>query len=379
LRLASIGAFAFPLPQGSQLYARDQALALRAAGSEVTLFCHGAGSGPEPAGLPLVRVPRALAPRRLRSGPSPAKPLADAALAAMLVRAQRARRFDLAIAHNAEAALAALCARAATGLPVLYVAHTLLGVELASYAPAPARPALDRLGRWLDRTVAARADGVLALCSHAAKELGREARGPLAVIPPGLDAAPPPAAEEVARRCARFGLEPGRYALYAGNLDAYQELGELAEAARRLAPLPVVVATQQAEGAAPPPLRTLRHQGFEDGRALAFGAAVAVLPRRIPGGFPIKLLNYMEAGRAIVAHAGVAGVLEHGREAWLLAPGSGVAELAAAVGLLANDPVRAASLGCGAREALTARFAWPQLAKRTLALCESVLAKGGRP
>ena len=379
MRLALVGAFPFPVPQGSQLYARDQALALRAAGAEVTLFCYGTGSGPDPAGLPLVRIPRALTPRRVRAGPSAGKPLADAALAALLVRAQRARPFDLAIAHNAEAALASLCARAATGLPVLYVAHTLLGLELSSYAPGLRRPALDRVGRWLDRTLAARADGVLALCPEAAKTLGREARGSLAVIPPGCDPAPAPAPEEIARICARFGLEPGRFALYAGNLDGYQELAELAEAARRLAPLPVVVATQQAEGAAPSPLRTLRPLGFDEGRALAFGAAVAVLPRRIPGGFPIKLLNYMEAGRAIVAHASVAGALKHDREAWLLGPGATPADLAGAIGALASDPARAARLGSGARAALTARFAWPPLAERTLALCRAVLAGGDRP
>jgi len=366
------------MPQGSQLYARDQALALRAAGAEVTLFCYGTGSGPEPPGLPLVRIPRLLTPRRVRAGPSPGKPIADAALAARLVRAQRAGRFDLAIAHNAEAALTALCVRAGTGLPVLYVAHTLLGLELSSYARPAHRPALNRIGRWLDRTLAARADGVLALSSEAAKQLGREARGPLAVIPPGYDPAPTPTPGEIARTCARFGLEPGRFALYAGNLDAYQELGELAEAARRLAPLPVVVATQQPEGGAPSPLRVLRQIGFEEGRALGFGAAVAVLPRRIPGGFPIKLLNYMEAGRAIAAHAGVADVLEHDREAWLLPPGSGASELADAIGSLANDPARASRLGRGARAALEARFAWPPLAERTLALCREVLAGGNR-
>jgi glycosyltransferase involved in cell wall biosynthesis len=379
VRLALVGAFPFPIPQGSQVFARDQALALRAAGAEVTLFCYGTGNGPDPAGLPLVRIPRALTPRRVRAGPSPGKPLADAALAATLVRAQRARGFDLAVAHNAEAALASLCARAATGLPVLYVAHTLLGLELSRYAPALARPALDRVGRWLDRRLAARADGVLALCSEAAKTLGREARGPLAVIPPGCDPAPAPAPEQVARSCARFGLEPGRFALYAGNLDAYQELAELAEAARRLAPLPVVVTTQQAEGAAPSPLRTLRPRDFDTERALAFGAAVAVLPRRIPGGFPIKLLNYMEAGRAIVAHAGVADALEHEREAWLLWAGATAADLAGAIGALASDPARAARLGRGARAALESRFTWPPLAQRTLALCRAVLARGDRP
>lgn len=345
----------------------------------MTLFCYGTGNGPEPPGLPLVRIPRALTPRRGRAGPSPGKPLADAALAVTLVRAQRDRPFDLAIAHNGEAALVALGVRAATGLRLVYVAHTLLGLELSSYTPAAWRPALDRAGSRLDRMLAARADGVLALSDEAAKQLGRGARGPLAVIPPGLDPAPPPAPEQVARACARFGLTPGRFALYAGNLDSYQELDELAAAARQLAPLPVVVATQQAKGDVPSPLRVLRPAGFEEERQLVFGAAVAVLPRRIPGGFPIKLLNYMEAGRAIVAHAGVAGALAHDREAWLLPPGAGAAELAYAISLLAHDPAHASRLGRAARAALTDRFAWPPLAERTLALCRAVLARGDRP
>jgi glycosyltransferase involved in cell wall biosynthesis len=378
LRLALVGAFPFPLPQGSQLYARDQALALRAAGAEVTLFCYGAGSGEAPPGLPLVRIPRALSPQRLRAGPSLGKPLADGALALALARAQRARRFDLAIAHNAEAAFAAFAARAATGLPVVYAAHTLLGLELSSYAPTALRGAIDRIGRRLDATLAARADGVLALGAGAARRLSRHARGPLAVIPPGRGAGPPPDPAEVARVCARFGYQPGRFVLYAGNLDAYQELSELAEAAGRLAPLPVLIATHETAGVAPPPLRAVRLASADEGRALAFGAAVAVLPRRIPGGFPIKLLNYMEAGRAIVAHADVAEALEHGREAWLLPAGSTAADLAEAIGTLAKDPERAAQLGQGARTALETRFAWPPLAQRTLALCEAVLARGGR-
>jgi len=266
-----------------------------------------------------------------------------------------------------------------TALPVLYVAHTLLGLELASYAPAALRPALDRIGRRLDRLLATHVDGVLALSSEAAKWLGRDARGPVAVIPPGCDAGLAPEPAEIARTCARFGLEPGRFVFYSGNLDAYQDLADLAEAARRLAPLPVVVATHAALGGAPTPLRVLRLASTEADRALTFGAAVAVLPRRIPGGFPIKLLNYMEAGRAIVAHASVADALEHDHSAWLLAPGATSADLAAAIGALASNPARAARLGRGARAVLETRFAWPPLAQRTLALCEAVLTGGDRP
>jgi glycosyltransferase involved in cell wall biosynthesis len=375
VRLGLVGAFRFPVPQGSQLYARDQALALRAAGAEPTLFCYG--SGPPPPEVELVAIPRALAPWRVRAGPSLAKPLADAALAAALVRATRARRFDALLAHNAEAACAALVARAATGVRVVYVAHTLLGLELSSYAPARLRGAVDRAGRRLDALLAARCDGVLALSDEAAKTLGESARGPLAVIPPGLDAGRAPDGAEIARACARAGLEPGRFVLYAGNLDAYQELAELALAARSLA-LPVVVATHARPARAPAPLRVIALDSTEEGRALTFAAAVAVLARRIPGGFPIKLLNYMEAGLAIVAHARVASALENEREALLLAPGAGTAELAGGIDALIRDPARAARLGRAARVALETRFAWPPLAERTLALCAAAATRGGR-
>jgi starch synthase len=89
----------------------------------------------------------------------------------------------------------------------------------------------------------------------------------------------------------------------------------------------------------------------------------------------VKLLNYMEAGRAIVAHAAVASALEHDREAWLLAPGAGPQDLARAVQALVQDRARASQLGSAARAALAARFGWPALAERTLALCRA--AAGG--
>ena len=62
-----VGAFAFPAPQGSQVYARDQALALRDAGAEVVMVCYGAGAGSTPPELEVVRIPRALSPLGLLS------------------------------------------------------------------------------------------------------------------------------------------------------------------------------------------------------------------------------------------------------------------------------------------------------------------------
>ena len=356
------------MPQGSQVYAREQLEALARAGARVTLFCYGSGTGPMPAGIECVRVARALSPRRTRAGPSALKPLADAALAAQLVRVGRRRRFDALLAHNAEATLAALAARRALRAPVVYVAHTLWEEELGCWAPAALAGVAGALGARLDGALAARADAVLALCAEAAERLGPRARGPLRVIPPGLEARPAPAHAVQERACARAHVLPGRFALYAGNLDRYQELGLLDAAARALPELPLVVATHEEPPARAGALRFHRVEDAAEARALAFAASAAVLARRRPGGFPIKLLNYMDAGRAIVARRGVAPGLEHARSAWLVAPDAGPEEFAAALRALAADPARARSLGAGARAALEAEHAWPALARRTLAL-----------
>ena len=376
LRLALVGAFPFPVPQGSQVYAADQARALRRAGAEVTLFSYGRGVGPAPADLPLVRAPAALSPRRVRAGPSALKPAADAALALLVLREAARRGFDALLAHNAEGALVALALRPLSGVPVVYVAHALWRHELPAYGGPRQRALLARAGAALDRELARRADGVIALCEAARRALSAHARGPLALIPPGLDPAPPPDPAAVRRTCARHRLEPGRYALYAGNLDAYQELPDLAAAARALPDTPFVAATHDPRGPALGAVRVVVLGCAEECRLLTHGAGACVLPRAIPGGFPVKLLNYMEAARPIVARAGVADGFEHERSALLLPPGAPPEELAKAVTRILGDADLAARLGRGARALLERRHAWPALAEATLALAAAARPGG---
>jgi glycosyltransferase involved in cell wall biosynthesis len=382
LRIAVLGAFPFPVPQGSQVYAADQVRALVHAGARPTLICYGRGGGPDPEDLELVRVPRAFSPRRLSAGPSPWKPLADLGLLATLVREHRRRRFDVVLAHNAEAALVALAVRSRLRLPVVYVAHTLLADELPSYAARQLGVFLSRLGAALESGIVRRVDAVLALSGFAAARLEAAGAGRIAVIPPGIDPSPAPSADEVAKACARYGVCAGRYAVYAGNLDGYQNLAALARAAARIPELPVVVVTHARERAELQPLRVLRARDLAEMRVLLHGAGAAVLARRIRGGFPIKLLNYMEAGRAIVAYEGVADTLEHQRSGWLLPRTAGAEEMAQAIAALIGDPDRAARLGEGARAVLASQHAWPEIATRTLHLVDGVLAHraahGGR-
>ncbi len=392
----------FPLPQGSQVFLGGQAQALAAAGAEVTLFCYGRGaaapwpgadathgerSGPRRlfgTGRPklavmLRRTPRLLSPVPLRSGPSPGKLLADAALLATWLHAGLRRSFQVVLAHHAEAAWIATLARRMGGPPVVYVAHTLLGVELSGFAPSVLSRACDRLGTASDRALARRADALIALSRAAASELAPFARGPLEWIPPGWDPAPAPDAAEVRAACARHALPPGRFALYSGNLDAYQELPLLAAAAALAPEIPVVVATHESRRTPPAPLRVARLADAAEARALLFGAGAAVVPRRRPGGFPIQLLNAMEAARPIVAHAEVAEGLVHDQSAWLLPSGAGPLDWAAALRTVLQEPARSTHLGVGARRALETRHAWPALAARTLALCARVARSEGPP
>ncbi len=377
LRLAVVAAFPFPVPQGSQVFVHEQVRALARAGAEPLLLCHGSGS-PPPEDIACLRVPAALSPRRTRAGPSAAKLVADPALAALLVRTHRRQAFDALLAHNAEAALVALALRPVLRRPVLYVVHTLWGEELECYLPVRFAGAATTVGSRLDRALAARADGVLVLGQAAALRLAPVARGPLRVIPPGLEPAAPPGPADRERACARAGVRQGAFALYAGNLDRYQDLDALEGAAQGVPELPLLVATHEPAPQRRGALRFVRVADADEARALAFAAAVAVLPRRRPGGFPIKLLNYMEAARPIVAHRGVAEGLEHAVSAWLLAPDAGPGALASALRTLASDPALAARLGAGARAVLVERHAWPALAQRTLSLVAETLP-GSRP
>jgi len=357
LRLALLGAFAFPAPLGSQRFFAEQAAALADAGAAVERFTYAA------AGATL----RGFDPRKLA---------ADRALGRALLAAQRAQPFDAVLAHNAEAALVALALKRRLGCPVVYVAHTLWAEELESWCPPRLEPAARAVGRALDRALARRADALLVLSEAARRALAPEAGGPLACVAPGLTPELPPAPDAVASACARHRLAPDGFALYAGNLDRYQALDVLEAAAAREPGLPIVIATHDRRRARFRQVRLIEVRSVEEMRCLVHGAALAPLPRQSLGGYPIKLLHCMQAGRAIVARRGVADTLVHGESAWLLSDEAGPDDFAAALRALAADPVLRARLGGAARRVLTAQHAWPARAAQTLALVRTALSRG---
>jgi glycosyltransferase involved in cell wall biosynthesis len=91
---------------------------------------------------------------------------------------------------------------------------------------------------------------------------------------------------------------------------------------------------------------------------------------------PVKILDYMSAGMAIVAsgQGEVERMLEHGRTGWLVTPGD-PASLADALVRLARDRDLRETLGRGAL-AEAARLGTPMdTARRVLDLCREVVSE----
>lgn len=112
-------------------------------------------------------------------------------------------------------------------------------------------------------------------------------------------------------------------------------------------------------------------------------ADVAVLPYpTLPMPFyfsPIKLFEYMGAGKAIVASriGQIAEVLRDGDTARLVAPGS-VEELSQALVEVLEFPDRGAAMGARARAAAAA-YTWQRQGDLVARICHEVLEKSGKP
>lgn len=375
-RVLMLAASPFPFPQGSQVLVAGLAAALAARGHQVEIATYPCGEAGPAAAVPLQRV---AAPRfLLRPDPRPSfrKPLLDFLLARLALRAARRMQPDILHAHNVEGLLVALWVRRHTGIPVVYHLHNRMEPELPAYFRSPlGRWAGRTVGRWADRHLLRQADACIVLHAAAARDLPADGVAParIHVIPPGVtrfDLAP--ACAETARHC--WGLGPGPLALYSGNLDVYQDL-ELLLAAftgvqERQPETRLVLATHLPAGgsreralrkALGAGVRLLTGVKWEAMRGLLAAADIAVSPRQACWGFPIKVLNYMAAGRPIVAAAGSAQGLVH-METALVVPNGDTPAFAQAILTLLEDRGLAARLGQAARFEVEYRYTWPACA-----------------
>ena len=389
-RVAIVAACPFPTSQGSQLLVRQFAHGLRARGHDAVVVTYAEGLEQALAELPVRRIPRIPGCRALGSGPRAAKLVLDTALLLRLLVVLRRESIEVMHAHNYEAALIGLAARRLTGVPLIYHSHNALAEELPTYFRGRTARRLARVvGAIADREVPRRADHCIAICRELVGFL--RARGvdeaSIEMIAPGGSPEEFPACSlaEVAAIRARFGFGERPILLYTGNLDGYQNLELLLASIgivhRTIQDALLVLATHATPRDLPPHLRqppsgvrVVTAGDFATVRDLIQVADLALCPRREWSGFPMKLLNYMAAAKAVVVSAGSAKAVHHGRNGLVVVEHSPDAYAAAILELLA-DPVRRRMLGAAARRTVEDEYGWGRVIDQVEAIYCTVLQR----
>lgn len=345
LRIAMVGACPYPVPQGSQVLLRDTALALSALGHAVHLVVYGYGVGQDQHDLHVHRCRRIPGDARIASGPSLVKPFLDLALLMTLRRVVREEKIDVVCAHNYEALLVAL---AAGKRPILYHAHNAMSDELPYYFQR--KKLAERFGRWLDRTFPHRADCIVTPHRRLAGHL--IVRGcdhtKVRIVPPPVDTnlfEPSVAGRETPP------------VLYAGNLDGYQNIDLLFAAMRHvrgsMREARLVVATGDKADLQGAEVMVMR--GFDSLQRVLAQDSVFAAPRVSWSGYPIKLMNAMAAGKAIVACESAAYPLTHRYNGLIVPDNDARAFGNALLELMQNQKLRA-ELGKRARETVIKEY-----------------------
>jgi glycosyltransferase involved in cell wall biosynthesis len=297
--------------RGTPIAVRQLAQTLCADGHRVDLLTYPFGENVEMEGLTIHRCGRFPGVRRVGIGFSVAKLLLDVMLVMKLWGMARRGRYD-AVHAVEESVYPALMLRWRHRAKVIYDMDSSLAEQLAD-TRAVFRlllPVLRRIEGWAIRS----SDEVAPVCYDLARYVSAaRANGDLVVlhdVPVSGEDDPDPMNELPAAGSAAACL-----ALYVGNLESYQGIDLLVDAAALLpedSPVRVVVVGGPSEEAER--YRAISARRGLDGRLLFVGprplaqlksllaqADVLLSPRSQGRNTPLKLYSYMDSGRAILA------------------------------------------------------------------------------
>jgi glycosyltransferase involved in cell wall biosynthesis len=287
VRILVIAPCPFPASRGSQLLIERTTAGLIGSGHEVELLAPRFGEAGRGDPFPVLRAGLPRLGRSIASKPDLARVIDDAGLLLKTLR----HRPDVLLGHNVEGGLIAGIAARLIRAPAVYVRHSAFGEELGLVTR---RTGATGLGARAERLAARLCARVVQLAPHP----WRNGATPVEVVPPPADPAE--------RR-----IEPadGRTLYYEGNLDVYQNPSWLRTALDRARREEAGVRLLLGKGPADRPPR----------------ADLALVPRSLPGGFPMKLLAYQTAGvPAVCVESGAPG-MEDGLDAFVVR-GEGSAE-----------------------------------------------------
>jgi glycosyltransferase involved in cell wall biosynthesis len=316
MRILMIAPEPFFEPRGTPFSEYHRIRALTDLGHTVDLVTYPFGKDVT---LPGLRVFRCLRPpfvTRVKIGPSAAKIPLDVFLSLTALRRALAGGYDVIHSHE-EGALIGLVLSALFRKPHLYDMHSSLPQQLSNFDFSRSS-LLRRFVSWLERLFVTRSKVVIVICPQLAetvKEIDATAEPVLIENAPG--SGDTPVAGAGARIRAEFGLpESAPLIVYTGTFEAYQGLDMLfAAAAKVIAQRPDV--RFLLAGGKPDQVEKAREQSRQAGveKVVIFtgerpaeevplfldAADALVSPRSTGTNTPLKIYQYLRAGRVTVA------------------------------------------------------------------------------
>ncbi len=299
--------------RGSPIRVGFDALALAQAGFEVDLLTLPVGEEKDIPGVRVIRVSNPLAIKNVPIGPSPAKLLFDLFLLFKAISMALPHRYDFV--HCIEdAGVIGVVIRKLTGARLIFEKHS----DPSSYKKGRLRNLLMRVYGKVETFVARRADAIIGTGAGLAEQVrANRPKGRvhhIFDIPSSLvESAPDSAAARRASLCQRSGEI---LVTYAGSFAVYQGIEILfaaIPAVTREHPLTRFVIIGGSEAEIMERKMSLTMQGVEESVTFmgmippdelpnVLAASDILLSPRISGvNTPLKLLDYLKAGRAIVA------------------------------------------------------------------------------
>lgn len=299
-----------------------------------------------------------------------------------LARAARAFRPDVIYERYNLFYLAGALVAHHLRLPFLLEVNAPLAEERSRFGALQ----LHWLARWSESFVWRRADRVLPVTEVLAEHViaAGVPRERIEVVQNGIDLAafPEPAPDNAAKDVLTLG--------FVGFVRDWHGLDGVVRSIADRDSAPRLQLLVVGEGPARPALEALatelgiaervRFTGLSAREAIPRLVAqfdIALQPASVPYASPLKVFEYMAAGRAIVApnQANLREILDDGRTALLFDPGDPEA-LGRAVMRLASDPALRLALGKAARDAVVTRdFTWAGNARRVVAMAEAESAR----
>ena len=305
--------------------------------------------------------------------------LIDFLLTIKLLKIISKHRFDLIYAHHFEGFICALPVRLFRKLPIVFDIHTLLETELPHYGLLIGNKVLRWIGRVFDTNLPGKADHIVGISDEIVNKMIQEAK----VSPEGvslitngvelelfMSAKPEPDKKDNSKIVLA----------YAGNFARYQGIEVMLAALRILKDSDPDISLNLISNNALDTYRGLikelqiesniKHISIpftELPRQLA-DADILINPRFVSAGYPLKLLNYMAAGKPIVTLVGTSHKIVHGETGWIV-QGSDPLDLANGIQHLIGNPELREQLGVNARQYVKDNFMWNEKAKQIERIC----------